>query len=94
MADDLNPRAKKYSDFQNVENMKNYVTPEQMPEGPYGSPRNKHEPVQNKSTPWREGQRYYSAFNYEFKKLHYNIPRQGMEPAHPPHSEGKGEPDQ
>ncbi|MFC0523865.1 cytosolic protein [Pontibacillus salicampi] len=75
---------KRYSDFANVEAMRNYVTPEQLPEGPYGAPRNKDKPVENKSTPWREGQRYYSAFNYENKSLHEDLPRQ--DPAsHPTH---------
>src|SRR5437773_1056939 len=56
-----------YSDFSNVEKQRNYLTAEEFPEGPFGSPIRKNEPVQNKSTPWEEGQRHYSAFNYEFK---------------------------
>ncbi|WLR41305.1 cytosolic protein [Bacillus carboniphilus] len=79
---------KKYSDFSNVEAMKNYLTPEYLPEGPYGSPRGKDEPVYNKSTPWRKGQRYYSAFNYEFKNLHQDLPRHDY-PAHPTHDDPK-----
>ncbi|UII55417.1 cytosolic protein [Cytobacillus spongiae] len=75
-----------YSDFSNVEAQRNFLIPEQLPEGPYGSPRGKYELVQNKSTPWREGQRYYSAFNYEFKSLHENLPRQ-MDGSHPPHDD-------
>ncbi|MBA4536001.1 cytosolic protein [Bacillus aquiflavi] len=75
-----------YTDFSNVETQRNFLIPEQMPEGPYGAPRGKDEPVQNKSTPWREGQRYYSAFNYEFKSFHQNLPRQ-MEGSHPPHDD-------
>lgn len=73
-----------YTDFSNVETMKNFLIPEYLPEGPYGSPINKDEPVQNKSTPWKEGQRYYSAFNYEFKSLHQDIPRKdpGSHPTH------------
>jgi hypothetical protein len=73
-----------YTDFSNVENQRNYLVPESLPEGPYGSPRGKDEPVENKSTPWKEGQRYYSAYNYEFKSLHQNLPRQ-MAGAHPTH---------
>lgn len=81
MADE---KKEQYSDFANVEAMRNYLTPEQLPEGPYGAPRNKYEPVENKSTPWREGQRYYSAFNYENKSLHEDLRRQ--DPAsHPTH---------
>ncbi|WP_421381137.1 cytosolic protein [Bacillus salacetis] len=88
-----------YTDFSNVETMRNFLVPEQTPEGPYGAPRGKYTPVENKSTPWEEGQRYYSAFNYEFKSLHQDIPRQdpGSHPVHadherneePPYSENK-----
>lgn len=74
-----------YSDFTNVEKSRRYLTPEQLPEGPYGAPRNSKKPAQNKSEPWREGQRYYSAFNYEDKSFHAKIPRH--DPAsHPTHS--------
>ncbi|MDP4552406.1 hypothetical protein Q9251_16135 [Alkalihalobacillus macyae] len=73
----------KYTDFANVEKGRNYVLPEDTPEGPYGSPVNKK---LGKTTPWREGQRSYSAFNYENKNLHQNLPRQ--DPAsHPPHDD-------
>jgi len=75
-----------YTDFSNVETQRNFLIPEQLPEGPYGSPRNKDEPVTNKSTPWQEGQRYYSAFNYENKSLHQNLERHDM-PAHPTHDD-------
>ena len=75
-----------YSDFSNVEKQRNYLTAEEFPEGPFGSPIRKNEPVQNKSTPWEEGQRHYSAFNYEFKSFHQDIPRQ-MPGAHPPHDD-------
>ncbi|WP_404429160.1 cytosolic protein [Sutcliffiella horikoshii] len=73
-----------YTDFSNVETQQNYLIPETLPEGPYGSPRGKDTPVESKSTPWREGQRYYSAFNYENKNLHQDIPRQhpGAHPTH------------
>jgi hypothetical protein len=76
----------KYSDFSNVEAIRNFLIPESLPEGPYGSPRGKTEPVQNKSTPWKKGQRYHSAFNYEYKSFHQDIPRQDPG-AHPPHDE-------
>ncbi|MGB8000282.1 MAG: cytosolic protein, partial [Anaerobacillus sp.] len=39
-----------------------------------------------KTTPWREGQRSYSAFNYENKTLHQNLPRQDPG-SHPPHDD-------
>ncbi|WLR50463.1 cytosolic protein [Bacillus tianshenii] len=75
-----------YTDFSNVETQRNFLIPETLPEGPYGSPRNKNTPVYNKSTPWQEGQRYYSAFNYEFKSLHQNLPR--LDPgSHPTHDD-------
>ncbi|WP_199426590.1 cytosolic protein [Thermaerobacillus caldiproteolyticus] len=76
----------KYSDFSTVEKIRNFLVPETLPEGPYGSPRGKNEPVQNKSTSWKKGQRYYSAFNYEYKSLHQDIPRQDPG-AHPPHDD-------
>jgi hypothetical protein len=74
----------KYSDFSTVEKIKNFLVPETFPEGPYGSPRGKDDPVQNKSTPWQKGQRHYSAFNYEYKSLHQDIPRRdpGAHPVH------------
>ena len=75
-----------YTDFSNVETGRNFLVPETLPEGPYGSPIGKMTPVENKSTPWKEGQRYYSAFNYENKSLHQDIPRQ-MPGAHPPHAD-------
>ncbi|MFQ3544766.1 cytosolic protein [Halobacillus rhizosphaerae] len=76
-----------YSDFANVEAQRNYLVPEQLPEGAYGSPRNKYKPVSNrKSAPWTNKQRYYSAFNYEYKALHQDLPRQ-EDGAHPTHDE-------
>ncbi|MDE5415322.1 cytosolic protein [Alkalihalobacterium chitinilyticum] len=72
-----------YTDFSNVETQRNFIFPETLPEGPYGSPVNR--PL-GKSTPWREGQRSYSAFNYEFKSLHQNLPRQ-FPGAHPTHDD-------
>ncbi|OEH93970.1 cytosolic protein [Bacillus solimangrovi] len=75
-----------YSDFSNVETQRNFLTPEQLPEGPYGAPRNKETPVINKSSSWKEGQRYYSAFNYEFKSLHQNLERK-FPGAHPTHDD-------
>ena len=83
---DKNRDKEEYHDFSNVEAMHNYVTPEITPEGPYGAPRGKDTPVENKTTPWREDQRYYSAFNYENKELHDDLPRQHPG-AHPIHDE-------
>lgn len=75
-----------YTDFSTVETQRNFLTAEEFAEGPYGSPIGKDEPVSNKSTDWKKGQRHYSAFNYEFKSLHQNLPRQ-MDGAHPPHDD-------
>ncbi|WP_227937460.1 cytosolic protein [Alkalihalobacillus deserti] len=75
-----------YTDFSNVETQRNFLVAEDLPDGPYGSPFNKDKPVENKSTPWLEGQRYYSNFNYEFKSLHQNLPRQ-FPGAHPTHDD-------
>jgi hypothetical protein len=77
---------KSYFDLSNVEKQQNFLTAEEYPEGPYGSPIGKDEPVQNKSTPWKEGQRPYSAYNYENKSLHQDMPRE-MEGAHPTHAD-------
>jgi hypothetical protein len=79
---------KNFTNFSNVEKMENYVIPEEFPEGPLGSPFREKEPVENKSTPWREDQRSYSSFNYEYKALHEDLPRQ-MEGAHLPHDDQK-----
>jgi hypothetical protein len=78
--------SEKYSDFGNVEKRRNYLTAEEFPDGPVGSPFRKDDPVELKSTPWRDGQRRYSAFNYENKSLHQDMPRQ-MEGAHPTHDD-------
>ncbi|EKN64441.1 hypothetical protein BABA_23250 [Neobacillus bataviensis LMG 21833] len=81
-----NKDSEKYTELSNVEKQHNFLTAQEFPEGPFGSPIRKDDPVQNKSTPWKEGQRKYSAFNYEFKSLHQDLPRQ-MEGAHPTHDD-------
>jgi len=75
-----------FTELSNVEKQQKYLTAQEFPEGPYGSPIRKDEPVQLKSTPWEEGQRWYSNFNYENKSLHQDIPRQ-MPGAHPTHDD-------
>jgi hypothetical protein len=72
-----------YTDFSTVETQKNFYIPEDFPEGPYGSPRGEEEPVKGKSE-WRKGNRPYSAFNYEFKSFHQDLPREfpGSHPTH------------
>lgn len=79
-----------FSDFSNVEARNNYIIPEDLPEGPYGSPRGKNTPVENKSTPWGPEQRSYSAFNYNDKTFHENLPR-NYPGAHPTHDEDSKE---
>lgn len=80
----MTDKEESYTDFSNVEAQRNFLIPEEYPEGPYGAPQGKNMPVENKSTPWKKGQRHYSAFNYEYKSLHQNIPRQ-YPGAHIPH---------
>ena len=83
-----NPTTEKeeYTDFSNVEKTRDYLTSEEFPEGPFGSPIGKEEPVENKNTPWEKGQRYYTPFNFENKTLHEDKPRQ-IEPAHQPNDD-------
>lgn len=75
-----------YTDFSNVEKQRNFLTAEEFPDGSYGSPRNADEPVQNKETPWQDGQQFYSNFTYENRSLHEGMPRQ-MAGSHPTHYE-------
>jgi hypothetical protein len=75
-----------FFDFANVEKQRDYLVPEEFPEGPFGAQRGKEDPVENKSTSWEKGQRYYSAFTYENKSLHENMPRQ-YDGAHPTHDD-------
>ncbi|WP_312468954.1 cytosolic protein [Neobacillus sp.] len=74
------------TELSNVEKQQNFLTAQEFPEGPYGSSIRVNDSVQNKSTPWKEGQRHYSAFNYETKSLHQDLPRQ-MDGAHPTHDD-------
>ncbi|AKQ74237.1 MULTISPECIES: hypothetical protein [Bacillus] len=73
-------------EISNVETQRNFLTAEEFPEGAYGAAQGKDEPVENKSTPWKEGQQYYSNFAYEFRNLHQGTPRQ-YPGAHPTHDE-------
>ena len=79
-----NDEVNRYTDFANVENQRKFLAAEEFPEGSYGSPINKAEPVQNKETPWEEGQQFYSNFTYETRNLHQDLPRQypGGHPTH------------
>lgn len=82
----MTDKEEKYTELSTVQKQQDFLTAEEYPDGPYGSPIGKNEPVQNKSTPWKKGQRYYSNFNYEDKSFHQDIPRQ-MEGAHPTHDD-------
>lgn len=75
-----------YSDFSNVVQSRSYLTSEELPEGAYGSPININEPVKNKSTPWEEGQQFYSAFN-NVKNSVYEYPPRQMEGSEPKRKE-------
>lgn len=50
------------------------IIPEEFPEGPYGSPLQKEEPVKNKSTKWKKGQHRTSPFRYPNNGLQRQIP--------------------
>jgi hypothetical protein len=75
-----------YHDFANVEKQRNFLTAEEYPEGPFGSPVGKDEPVENKETDWQEGQQFYSNFTYENRNFHEDLPRK-FPGAHPTHDE-------
>lgn len=76
----------KYSDFSNVNRMKNMLIPEEFPEGSLGSPINATNPVYRKSTEWEENQQSDSAFVYPDRDRHDDLPRQ-TPGAHPLHDE-------
>lgn len=75
-----------YTDFSNVETQRLFLTAEEFPEGSYGMPKGKKVPVENKDTPWKQGQQYYSNLSYEFRNLHQDLPRQ-FPAAHHTHDE-------
>ena len=75
-----------HDDFLNVEQYSTYLTSEELPEGAYGSPIHVNEPVTNKSTPWKEGQQFYSAFN-NVKNAVYEYPPRQMEGSEPKRKE-------
>ncbi|MFB4474332.1 hypothetical protein [Virgibacillus sp. SK37] len=77
---------KKFSNFSNVEKMKNELIPEEFPEGSFGSAINKEETVSSKSTEWNEGQKRMSAYVYPDEDQHDDLPRQ-FPGAHPLHDE-------
>ena len=84
MADFLNERKQKYTDFATVESQRNDLTAEEFPEGPYGM--SLPTETLGKSTPWREDQRPPNRFSYENRELHEGLPRQDP-PEHLTHDE-------
>ncbi|MDC3418212.1 hypothetical protein [Aquibacillus salsiterrae] len=82
----MSSKDEKYTDFSNVETQRTFLAAEEYPEGAFGSPKGKNVPVENKDTPWKEGQQYYSNFTYENRNFHEDLPRQ-VPGAHPTHDE-------
>lgn len=76
----------RFSEVSNVEKMHDSLIPEEFPEGAFGSSINRHTKVESKSTEWEKGQQRKSAFVYEDKERHDNLPRQ-TPGAHPLHDE-------
>ncbi|WP_027964344.1 hypothetical protein [Halalkalibacillus halophilus] len=72
---------KNRDDFTPVEKQQNYLASEEFPEGTYGEPVNQ-KPL--KARKYNPNQRYYTPFNYEFKELHADDPRE----AHNAHQPG------
>ncbi|HLR03683.1 MAG TPA: hypothetical protein VK111_13135 [Virgibacillus sp.] len=80
-----NKDKKRYSNLSNVDEIKNNLVPEEFPEGSFGSPINQDKMVDSsKSTPWKDGQRRRSAYNYAYKDIHEDLPRR-TPGAHPTH---------
>ncbi|TBL70117.1 hypothetical protein EYB31_34065 [Paenibacillus thalictri] len=63
-----------YTDLSTVESQRNDLAPEEFPEGPYGS--DLVSDMLGKSSPWRPEQRPQSAFTYENRELHADMPRE------------------
>lgn len=77
----------KYSDFSNVTKGRNYLIPEEFPEGAAGETIDKDKPItRSKQTPWKEHQRRDSAYVYPYREMHDDLPRQ-TPGAHPTHDE-------
>ncbi|PKR78099.1 cytosolic protein [Halalkalibacillus sediminis] len=60
-------------DFKVVEVQNQYQGAQEFPEGTYGQPIHKDEPLKAKR--YNPNRRHYSAFNYENKQLHHDMPR-------------------
>ncbi|WP_426449156.1 hypothetical protein ACP26L_30375 [Paenibacillus sp. S-38] len=72
----------KYTDLATVESMRNDLTAEEFPEGPYGS--SALTEGLGKSTPWRDDQHSQNRFTYENRELHAGMSREypGGHPTH------------
>ncbi|PSL51301.1 hypothetical protein B0H94_101214 [Salsuginibacillus halophilus] len=73
-------------DISTAQDQVRFLQPEDLPEGPYGAPRNKNEPVQDKETPSHRKQQTKSAFTYEDRELHAGLERKHPG-AHDTHAE-------
>lgn len=62
-----------YTDVSTVESLRNDLTAEEFPEGPYGS--DLQVESLSKSKPWRIDQRSPNSFGYENRTLHEGIKR-------------------
>jgi len=77
-------KAEKYPNLSTVEKRNNNLIPEEFPEGSYGSPVGVNTPVEGKD--WSEEQHRTSAYTYENRLLHDDLPRQ-TDGAHPTHDD-------
>ena len=78
-------KKEQHDDFLNVVQYQTYLSSEELPEGGYGSSINVNEPV---STPWKEGQQYYTAFNFNHaRNSTYEYPPRQMEDSEPKHKD-------
>lgn len=82
----MDQKKDKYSDSSSVKRRKEMLIPEEFPEGSFGSPIKKDDPVYGKSTEWKEGQQSDSAYVYPDREQHAGLPRQ-TPGAHPLHDE-------
>jgi len=80
-----------YTDFAPVEKMRNFIIPEDLPEGAYGSPINRDR--LGKTTRFENDQQAYSNFAYENRELHQDLPRQDPG-AHPTHDDKNADAEQ
>lgn len=89
MSDKKKEYTEEYTDFTNAETLKNFLTSEEFPEGAYGTAQGKNKKVENKSTPWKKGQQFYSSSAYEFRNMHQDLPRQDPGAHHTHDEDGK-----